>query len=48
MDEKVRQMEFDAGDNENGEYKIEVIWDNAVYVRESKSGHLPSLYHLVS
>ena len=48
VDEKVRQMEFDAGDDESGEYKVEAIWDSAVYARESESGHLPGLYYLVS
>ena len=46
--EEVRQMEFDAGDNKSGEYKVEVIRDSVVYARESKSGHLPGLYYLVS
>ena len=46
MDEKVRQMEFDAGNNE--EYEVEAIWDIAIYARELESGHLPSLYYLVS
>ena len=40
--------ELDADNNESGKYKIEAIWDNAVYVRESKSGHLPGFYYLVS
>ena len=48
VDEKARQMEFDAGDDQSGEYKVETIWNSAVYVRESKSGHLPDLYYLVS
>ena len=48
VDEEVRQMEFDAGDNKSREYEVEVIWDSAVYARESKSGHLPGFYYLVS
>ena len=40
--------ELDASDNRSGEYKVEAIWDNAVYARESKSGYLPGLYYLVS
>ena len=40
-------VELDAGD-ENGEYEVEAIWDSEVYARESESGHLPGLYHLVS
>ena len=47
MDEKVRQIEFDADNNNSGEYKVEAIWDSAVYKRESKD-HLPGLYYLVS
>ena len=46
VDKKVRQIEFDAGDNSR-EYKLEVIWDSAVYAKELKSGHLPGLYYLV-
>ena len=39
--------ELDAG-NEGSEYKVEAIWDSAVYVRGSESGYLPGLYYLVS
>ena len=46
MDEEVRQIEFDAGNNE--EYEVEAIRDSAVYARESESSHLPGLYYLVS
>ena len=48
VDEEVRQMEFNASDDDGGEYKVEVIWDSAVYIRESELGHLPGLYYLVS
>ena len=47
MEEEVRQIEFDAGDDESGEYNVEAIWDKIVYMRESESGHLPGLYYLV-
>ena len=47
MDEEVKQMKFDAGDNKSGENKVDTISDSAVYARESKSGHLPGLYYLV-
>ena len=40
-------MEFDANDNVTGEYKVEAIWDNAIYTRESKSDHLSDSYYLV-
>ena len=48
MNEKVRQIKFDAGDNESRKYKMEIIRDSAVYVKESESGHLPGFYYLVS
>ena len=38
---------LDAG-NKSGKYKVEVIWDNAVYARKSKPGHLLSFYYLIS
>ena len=40
-------MELDTG-NDSGVYKIEIIQNSAVYAREFGSGHLPSLYYLVS
>ena len=48
VDEEVRQMEFNSGDDESGGYKVEAFRDCAVYAKESKSGHLPGLYYLVS
>ena len=39
--------ELDAGDK-SGKYKVEAIWDSAVYAIKSKSGHLPGFYYLVS
>ena len=39
--------EFEPGNNDK-EYKVEAIWDSAVYARESESGHLPGLYYLLS
>ena len=47
VDEKVRQIEFDAGNNKSRKYKVEAIRDSAVYVRELESGHLPGLYYPV-
>ena len=44
--DKENGEELDIGDKE--EYKVEVIQDNAIYARESKSSHLPGLYYLVS
>ena len=48
VDEEVKQMEFDAGDDKGGEYEVEAIQDSAVYAKESELGHLPDLYYLVS
>ena len=39
--------EFETGSNDE-EYKMEGIWDNAVYAKKSATGHLLSLYYLVS
>lgn len=39
-------MELDAGNN-SGDYKVEAIWNSAVYVGESKSGYLLGFYYLV-
>ena len=39
--------ELDAGNDKSEKYKVEGIWDNAVYSRESESVHLPGLYYLV-
>ena len=47
VDKKVRQMAFEANNNNSGEYKVEAIWDSAIYAGELESGHLPSLYYLV-
>ena len=47
VDEEVRQMEFDEGDEKSGEYEVEAIRDSTVYTRESESDHLPGLYYLV-
>ena len=38
---------MDANNNKSGEYKVEAIWNNAVYARELL-GYLPGLYYLVS
>ena len=40
-------VKLDAGDN-SGEYKVEVIGNSAVYVRESELSHLPELHYLIS
>ena len=43
---KKTHLELDAEDKK--EYKVEAIWDNTVYARESESGHLLGIYYLVS
>ena len=43
----MEQLKFEA-DGNNKEYKMEDIYDNAVYARESETGHLFGLYYLVS
>ena len=40
-------IKLDAS-NKNEEYELEAIWNSEIYARESKSGHLPGLYYLVS
>ena len=40
-------MEFDAGNNDSGEYMVKAIWDSAVLTRESISGLLLGIYYLV-
>ena len=46
-DKELRYIEFDAGNNDSGKYKVKAIWDSAIYARESQS-HLSRLYNLVS
>ena len=41
------ETELDVGNN-SGEYKVEIIWDSAVYAKDSESSHLSGLYYLVS
>ena len=47
VDKEVRQMKFDAGNNDSREYKVEAIWDSTVYARESELGYLLNFYYLV-
>ena len=48
VDENVKQIDFNSGNNESGEYKVKAIWDSAVYTRESEAEHLSGLYCLIS
>ena len=44
--DKNNANKLDACDNKGGEYKVEAIWDSAIYARESTE-HLLGLYYLV-
>ena len=46
VDEIVTELNFKAGDNE--EYKVEEIWDSAVYANKLEAAYLPGLYYLVA
>ena len=47
--ERVEKMpELDASNNHNKEYKMETIWDSAVYANKLELGHLPGLYYLLA
>ena len=48
VDKEVRQMEFDAGDDKSGGYKVGAIQDSTVHARKSESDHLSDLYYLIS
>lgn len=45
VDENV--IELDVGNDNSGEYRVEIIWDSAVYARELESSYSPGLYYLV-
>ena len=44
VDKQVTELK--AGDGK--EYKVEAIWDSAVYANKSESSQLPGLYYLVT
>ena len=46
VDENVTKLECNTGDSK--EYKVEAIWDSAVYAIKSESGHLSVLYYLIA
>ena len=47
VDKNTTKLAELAAGKDNSEYKMEAIWDSAVYTKKSKSGHLPELYYLV-
>ena len=46
VDTRVKELELGAGNSK--EYKVEAIWDSAIYASKSESGQLPGLYYLVA
>ena len=46
-EKKVEQLEFKVGSN-NKEYKVEDIYDSAIYAKESEADHLLGFYYLIS
>ena len=44
VDKRITEME--AANSK--EYKVEAIWDNAVYASKSELGQLPGIYYLVA
>ena len=44
VDKRVAELET----GKSKKYKVEAIWDSAVYTAKSKSGQLPGLYYLVA
>ena len=38
--------ELDASNKDSGKYKVKIIWDNIVYIKEL-AGHLIGLYYLI-
>ena len=45
VDKKITKLEFEAGNSK--EYKIQAIWDSAVYASKAKNDLL-GLYYLVA
>ena len=46
VDDNVIKLEFDISNSE--EYKVEAIWDNAIYAIKLGSNHLLGLYYLMA
>ena len=41
-------LKLNVGNKDSKKYKMEAIYNSAVYVNELKSGHLPSFYYLIA
>ena len=46
VDKWVKELEPKAGDSK--EYKVETIWNSAVYANKLESNQLPGLYYLIA
>ena len=46
LDKRVMKLEVEASNSE--EYKVEAIWDSAVYTSKSELGYPLGLYYLVA
>ena len=46
MNKKV--LELDVGNKGNKKYKVEAIWDNAIYTKKSQLKQLTGLYYLIA
>ena len=46
MGKKVIEQKFETGNNAN-KYKVEAIWNSAVYIKELKD-YLPGFYYIVA
>lgn len=44
----MENFELELDDNDSVEYKVEAIYNNKIYVKESDSCHLPGFHYLVS
>ena len=44
---KNNATKLDIGDSKSSKYRIETIWNSAVYTKELKSDYFLSLYYLV-
>ena len=47
MDKAIYQLEFEGNTNNNKEYKVKIICNNAIYINKSENIHLPGLYYFV-
>ena len=41
-------LKLDTSNNNSKKYKLEAIWDSAVYIKKSESGYLLGFYYLLA